>query len=130
MIFSPVTAGLYSLNILGRMVVAWISITSRTIELLARIISPMTPAQRMGDAVGDRRHTVDVPSGHALMSELTPPTVEGQRSQSGFDLRGRLGMRRGSDPGPQRSIGPVVLKTETEPETEPHTEKFQNAPIH
>jgi hypothetical protein len=37
MIFSPVTAGLYSLMSLGRMGVAWISILSRTFEVLAKI---------------------------------------------------------------------------------------------
>src|SRR5579871_1499939 len=40
MIFSPVTAGLYSLMSLGRMGVAWLSIAARTIELIARIMAP------------------------------------------------------------------------------------------
>src|SRR5947199_5179865 len=39
-IFSPVTAGLYSLMSLGRMGVAWLSILARSIELVQRILAP------------------------------------------------------------------------------------------
>jgi hypothetical protein len=40
MIFSPVTAGLFSLMALGRMGTAWLSIVARAIELVARVLPP------------------------------------------------------------------------------------------
>ena len=46
MIFSPITAGLYSLMALGRMGTAWVSIVTRTIELVARIMAPETESQQ------------------------------------------------------------------------------------
>src|SRR5277367_526577 len=56
MIFSPVTAGLYSLMALGRMGVAWLSIAARTIELLAKI---MAPEEAPTEGRSERRHTLD-----------------------------------------------------------------------
>src|SRR5271154_6013915 len=56
MIFSPITAGLYSLMALGRMGVAWLSIAARTIELLAKI---MAPEEVPPEGLVQRRHTLD-----------------------------------------------------------------------
>lgn len=56
MVFSPVTAGLFSMRSLGRMGVAWISIAARTLELLARILAPETPPETSLE----RRHTMDL----------------------------------------------------------------------
>jgi hypothetical protein len=78
MIFSPVTAGLYSLNILGRMVMAWISIMSRTVELLARIMTPNEPLHKTTMSLTERRHTVALMNDRDLISERTAPIIEGQ----------------------------------------------------
>ena len=128
MIFSPVTAGLYSLNILGRMAISWINIISRTVELLARIMSPQAP--QMSQIISERRHTVAVPShsGGTLEAE------EGHRHSTrfSFDLRARLGLRRVSDPGPVRSHDLVTPKRATEPTenpTESPVERLQTSPI-
>ena len=90
MIFSPVTAGLYSLKALGRMGVAWLSIAAKTIELLARIMAPEeVPPEHMAE----RRHTLDSNSIGAEAGEK----VEVTRRNSAPDLRS------GSmkyDPGP------------------------------
>jgi hypothetical protein len=63
MIFSPVTAGLYSLMSLGRMGVAWISIAARTIELIARIMAP-EDASETENTSEKRRKTL--PNIHAV----------------------------------------------------------------
>ena len=55
MIFTPVTAGLYSLMSLGRMGVAWISIVTRAIELLAWILGPEPSAQSNPEPPIERR---------------------------------------------------------------------------
>lgn len=67
MIFSPVTAGLYSLMTLGKMGVAFISIFTRTIELVARITAPVETPQDPPEP-RERRHTLgstDLASGSA-----------------------------------------------------------------
>ena len=45
MVFSPVTSGLYSLMALGRMWMAFISLLSRTFEVLAKILARQNPSQ-------------------------------------------------------------------------------------
>src|SRR5271169_6154835 len=79
MIFSPVTAGLYSLMALGRMGLAWVSIAARTIELLARI---MAPEEAPPEDRPERRHTLD---SNAVVGEKID---EVGRRNSAPDLRG------------------------------------------
>lgn len=128
MIFSPVTAGLYSLNILGRMAIAWINIISRTVELLARLMTPQARPQ----TVSDRRHTVAVPNHRSHILGAGPETVAGHSSRSSFDLRGKLGFRRISDPTPLRQHHPVTPKRATEPIEDPAespVEQLHTSPI-
>lgn len=86
MIFTPVTAGLYSLMTLGRMGVAWISIVTRIIELIARIMAH--ERTQVPERPTDRRHTLDL-SAVFDGSEKIPTTTKAQltRTHSTPDLR-------------------------------------------
>lgn len=93
MIFSPITAGLYSLMALGRMGVAWLSIAARTIELLAKI---MAPEEVPPEGLVQRRHTLDA---NCAVGEGEKVEEVGRRN-SAPDLREA---RTQNDPGPIQS---------------------------
>jgi hypothetical protein len=110
MIFSPVTAGLYSLMSLGRMGVAWLSILARSIELLHRILAPEKETQfgvphnlhekrsntfELGD-IHERRETESMDD---AISPTANPRFRLSRSNSVPDLR-PSGDRTQSDPSP------------------------------
>ena len=94
MIFSPVTAGLYSLMSLGRMGVAWISIAARTIELIARIMAPevASDVDPLENRPEGRRNTVPTvsPSEKAEVTEspsTISPDIRLTRTMSAPDLQ-------------------------------------------
>ena len=84
MIFSPVTAGLYSLLSLGRMGVAWISIATRTIEVVSRILSPTETSPQPSS---ERQQTFETDP-----SEIgsTAPEIELTSTDSVPDVFGRI----------------------------------------
>src|SRR5271155_4487601 len=121
MIFSPVTAGLYSLMALGRMGLAWLSIAARTIELLARI---MAPEEAPPEERPERRRTLD---SNCVVGEK----IEEVRRNSAPDLRGT------PDPGPLPHR-PTIPSRTTDCATSSHTrpsaptspiEHFQKSPL-
>jgi len=79
MIFSPITAGLYSLMALGRMGIAWISIATRTFEVLARIMAPETeePPQDLSPATTAAEQQLGVD-----LSPEASPQIQQTRSNS------------------------------------------------
>ena len=122
MIFSPVTAGLFSLMALGRMGLAWLSIAARTIELLARI---MAPEEAPPEERPERRHTLD---SNGVVGEKIE---EVRRRNSAPDLRGT------PDPGPLPHR-PTIPSRTTDRATSSHTrpsappspiEHFQKSPF-
>jgi len=122
MIFSPVTAGLYSLMALGRMGLAWLSIAARTIELLARI---MAPEEAPTEGRSERRHTLD---SSAVAGEKTEDVG---RRNSAPDLR------EAGDPG-ARPHRPTIPSRTADPTTSKHTrpsapaspvDQFQKSPL-
>lgn len=124
MIFSPVTAGIYSLNILGRMVVAWISIASRTIELLSRI-ALANEQSKISPGNMERRHTFAGPNLGNLASDKAAESVH--------DIPPRPRVRRGSDPGPIRSISqeaPTVPSEPPQDQVQSQIDELQKSPIH
>ena len=111
MIFSPVTAGLFSLRSLGRMGLAWISIVARALELLARIFAPeASPEMSM-----DRRHTVD--STNATQPDPQHPLP---RRNSAPDLR-RTDNK--TDPEKHTSTRPILHLRSTH-----HSVHFSHSP--
>ena len=60
MIFSPVTAGLWSLMTLGRIGLSRISVLARKVEIMARLMSPVSPLRRGSQALSVRRNTISV----------------------------------------------------------------------
>ena len=91
MIFSPVTAGLYSLMAVGRMGLAWISIATRTVELVAQIMAPELEPQfesppnepqpiRPTADVLQRSSVGDSPSLHLARALATSPNELRQNS--------------------------------------------------
>ena len=130
MIFSPVTAGLYSLMALGRMGVAWLSIAARTIELLARI---MAPEETPPEGLPERRHTVDA---NCVVAE-GEKIEEVMRRNSAPDLR--EGQTK-SDPGTIQPLThrPTFSSQSTGPTSSSHTrpsaprspvEQFHKSPL-
>jgi hypothetical protein len=123
MIFTPVTAGLYSLMSLGRMGVAWISIMARTIEIIAWILGPDLSAQLNPEPTIERRRTLDT---NCVTSETSPttPKVELTRTYSVPNF----GERSQTVP-----LQPVVdrplVRTRTAYPPQSPTEQLQTSPI-
>lgn len=110
MIFSPVTAGLYSLMSLGRMGVAWLSILARSIELVHRILAPEKdpPSGANHNLHEMRSNTFELgdiherPETEGVDNAISPTTNRRHRlsrSNSVPDLR-PSGVRSQSDPSP------------------------------
>lgn len=127
MIFSPVTAGLFSLMTLGRIGTAWASILAKKMEVLARLTAPIDNIRRMSQVLSDRRHTVASPHGRRSGSG-EPPAEEANDPSLYFDTTDR----RSSDPGPA-GPGRVVTKSTTISSVDSSAspiEKLHQAPIH
>lgn len=128
LIVSPVTAGLYSLNVLGRMMMEWISIASRAIELLSQTIAPSGSVERTRTANIERSQTVNVTRGRALALEK-----ETDKQAPVPGPRARPPVRRGSDPGPLRSFNSedsIVEIESPQDQTRYQNEELQKSPIH
>src|SRR5204862_5485763 len=123
---------LYSLNILGRMAIAWVNIISRTVELLARIMTPQIPQPQMSEIIAERRDSNALHNEEDEISDAPPPMIQKPRTQSSFNsFRGRLGIRTGTDPGPSRPHNTAIPLRRSEPlqDTESPVEKLQTSPI-
>jgi hypothetical protein len=117
MIFSPVTAGLYSLMSLGRIGMASISALAKKMEVLARLTAPVEAIRRLSHSNTERRNTVAWPSSrHALSSssigEKTNPDEE---------------PRRGSDPGPSRPPTRFPSESSSSPVDQLHKSPIQTS---
>ena len=126
MIFTPVTAGLYSLKSLGRMGVAWISIVTRTIELLARILEPESSVQSDLERPVGRRRTLDA---NGVVPETSPTTqkIELTRTYSAPDLRDRV--YRSQTVPLQPDVDRPLVRTRTTIPPQSPTEQLQTSPI-
>src|SRR5205814_3997825 len=113
MIFSPVTAGLYSLLSLGRMGVAWISIATRTIEVVSRILSPTETSPQPSS---ERQQTFETDP-----SEIgsTAPEIELTSTDSVPDVFGRI----------KKTTEHPLARTRSNSPQSP-AEQLQTAPIH
>lgn len=120
---------------LGRIGIARISVLARKIELIARLMTPVSPVRRASQALAARRHTVASPEGNNDVtgeeSEKGPlsPAV---RSVSSFGDK-QLSPRRDSDPGPKRPW-PAVISTKSTRSTSDSPsspiEQLHISPIH
>ena len=121
MIFSPVTAGLYSLMTLGRIGMASISTIAKKMEVLARLTAPVEAIRRLSHPNTERRHTVAWHSGrHALSSSTAAEKIKPDEEPQD---------RRGSDPGPRRPP-PVVTRFTSESDSSSSTvEQLHKSPI-
>jgi hypothetical protein len=121
MIFSPVTAGLYSLMTLGRIGMASISTIAKKMEVLARLSAPVEAIRRLSHSNTQRRHTVAWPSNpHALSSSSAGEKIEPDEEPHD---------RRGSDPGPSRPPPTVTRATSASDSSSSPVDQLHKSPI-
>jgi len=141
MIFTPVTAGLYSLMSLGRMGVAWMSILARSIELLHRILAPEKPSDPPGTRGlhGKRSNTFELGDIHERprsedLEMVSPTDVSPKhrltRSNSVPDLR-PSGVRSQSDPTPFQptTLRPHLPQRASQPNADSPQSPLQTSPL-
>jgi hypothetical protein len=143
MIFSPVTAGLFSLMSLGRMGTAWLSIVARAIELLARVLPPDDQAQnRAHEAAGKLGNTMEMNKINGDSIEEESPDTESPASPTTPRIELTLhdtrpdGERHLSDPGPDEPISgerPTLIPRPTDisahPPRSPEVQNLQKSPF-